>query len=127
MLIRAFTLAGAYVLLLCCLSALGQTTQSNPSIHPTKASPDTDDTIAILEVGAATNWNFSGGAATFAPNLAAECTPSKTGLNWRRSFRIRQSKPTVDKCGCLAVQATGVSSATRWSGMFASPGRMSAR
>jgi hypothetical protein len=42
-------------------------------------------------------------------------------------YRIRQSKPTVDKCGCLAVQATGVSSATRWSGVFASPGRMSAR
>ena len=79
MLIRAFTLAGAYVFLLCCLSALGQTTQSNPSIHPTKASPDTDDTIAILEVGAATNWNFSGGAATFAPNLAVECTPIE---NW---------------------------------------------
>src|ERR1700691_4566237 len=79
MLIRAFTLAGAYVLLLCCLTAVGQTAQSNPSIHPTKASTDTDDTVAILEVGAATNWNFSGGAATFAPNLAAECTPIE---NW---------------------------------------------
>jgi hypothetical protein len=41
--------------------------------------------------------------------------------------RIRQSKPTVDKCGCLAAQAAGVSSAMRWSGAFASPGRMSAR
>jgi hypothetical protein len=79
MLIRAFTLAGAYVLLLCCLPAFGQTAQSNPSIHPTKASTDTDDTVAILEVGAATNWNFSGGAAMFAPNLAAECTPIE---NW---------------------------------------------
>jgi hypothetical protein len=40
---------------------------------------------------------------------------------------MRQSKPTVDKCGCLAAQAAGVSSAVRWSGAFASPGRMSAR
>ena len=87
MLIRAFTLAGAYVLLLCCLPAFGQTAQSNPSIHPTKASTDTDDTVAILEVGAATNWNFSGGAATFAPNLAAECTPIE---NWLE--RISSSK-----------------------------------
>ena len=30
---------------------------------------------AILEVGAATSWNINGGAATFAPNLAAEITP----------------------------------------------------
>src|ERR1035438_4438012 len=40
---------------------------------------------------------------------------------------IRQSKPTVDKCGCLAAQVAGVSSAMRWIGVFASPGRMSAR
>jgi hypothetical protein len=79
MLIRAFKFAGAYVFLLCCLPAFGQMAQNNPSIHPTKASTDTDDTVAILEVGAATNWNFSGGAATFAPNLAAECTPIE---NW---------------------------------------------
>ena len=77
--IHAFTLAGAYVFLLCCLPAFGQMAQNNPSILPAKASPDTDDTVAILEVGASTNWNFSGGAATFAPNLAAECTPIE---NW---------------------------------------------
>jgi hypothetical protein len=41
--------------------------------------------------------------------------------------RMRQSKPTVDKCGCLAAQGAGVSSAMRCSGVFASPGRMSAR
>lgn len=77
--IRAFTLAGAYFFLLCCLSASGQTASNDPSIHPTKAPKDADDTIAILEVGASTNWNFSGGAATFAPNLAAECTSIE---NW---------------------------------------------
>ena len=77
--IRAFALAGAYVFLLCCLSASAQTAPNDPSIHPTKAPKDADDTIAILEVGASTNWNFSGGAATFAPNLAAEFTPIE---NW---------------------------------------------
>jgi hypothetical protein len=33
------------------------------------------DPIVIVELGAATNWNFTGGAARFAPNLAAEVTP----------------------------------------------------
>src|SRR6201996_5082753 len=77
--IRAFTLAGAYALLGCCLPVFGQTTQNHSSITPTTASTDTDDTVAILEVGASTNWNFNGGAATFAPNLAAEITPIE---NW---------------------------------------------
>jgi hypothetical protein len=77
--IPTFTLIGAYVLILCCLPAFGQRALNNPSIRSTKASTDTDDTVVILEIGAATNWNFSGGAATFAPNLAAECTPIE---NW---------------------------------------------
>jgi hypothetical protein len=77
--VHAFTLAGAYVFLSCCLPASGQMAQNDPSIHPARASTDTGDTVAILEVGASTNWNFSGGAATFAPNLAAECTPIE---NW---------------------------------------------
>src|ERR1700677_4748342 len=78
--IHAFTFAGAYVFLLCGLPAFGQMAPNNPPIRPTIASTDTDDTVAILEVGAATNWNFSGGAATFAPNLAAECTPIESWL-----------------------------------------------
>lgn len=74
--IRAFTLAGAYVFLLWCLPVFGQVAHDSSSMHLTEASSDTDDdTVAILEVGAATNWNFSGGAATFAPNFAVECTP----------------------------------------------------
>src|SRR5580698_9435225 len=76
---HAFTLAGACAFLLCCLSAFGQEAANDSSIHPTKTAKDADDTIAILEVGASTNWNFNGGAATFAPNLAAECTPIE---NW---------------------------------------------
>jgi hypothetical protein len=79
MLMRAFALAGASVVLLCCLSAFGQAALNNNSIHTIKESDTGDDPAAILEVGLATNWNFTGGAATFAPNLAAECTPIE---NW---------------------------------------------
>jgi hypothetical protein len=76
--IRAFTLAGAYLFMLACLPALGQTSHDN-SINPATSSDDHDDPAVILEVGAATNWDLHGGAATFAPNLAAECTPIE---NW---------------------------------------------
>ena len=37
-------------------------------------APD-DDPAVILELGAATSWNTTGGSASFAPNLAAETTP----------------------------------------------------
>ena len=39
-----------------------------------------DDPSVILEVGAASSWNTSGGAATFAPSLAAETTPIENVL-----------------------------------------------
>ena len=76
--IRVFTLAGACLFLFLCLPAHGQTSPGKPSGHPQAASEDRDP-VAILELGAATSWNFSGGAATFAPNLAAEITPIE---NW---------------------------------------------
>src|SRR6202789_3133414 len=38
-----------------------------------------DDPSVILELGASTSWNTAGGAASFAPNLAAETTPIE---NW---------------------------------------------
>ena len=41
--------------------------------------PQDDDPSVILELGAATSWNTTGGAAVFAPNLAAETTPIE---NW---------------------------------------------
>jgi hypothetical protein len=68
--IPAFTLAGACVLLSCCLHVFAQA--GDPK--------DADDPAVILELGASTNWNFNGGAATFAPNLAAECTPIEDWL-----------------------------------------------
>ena len=55
-----------------------QASSQASSNHPQKAGEDKDP-IAIVELGATTSWNFSGGAATFAPNLAAEVTPIE---NW---------------------------------------------
>lgn len=72
-----FALAGACLFLHFCPSAQGQVPSSLPSSH-SQASVD-EDPIAILELGAASSWNFSGGATTFAPNLAAEVTPIE---NW---------------------------------------------
>jgi hypothetical protein len=72
---RVFALFGVPMLLLLCLAANGQTVGNNKSSHLNETSSDDDEAVAILEVGASTNWNFNGGAATFAPNLAAECTP----------------------------------------------------
>jgi hypothetical protein len=73
-----FTLAGACLFLFFGLPAHGQMSSQTSSVHPQETEQDKDP-IAILEVGAATSWNFSGGAATFAPNLAAEVTPIE---NW---------------------------------------------
>jgi hypothetical protein len=73
-----FTLAGACLLLFLSLPAHGQTSSKPSSGHPREASEDKDP-IVILELGAATSWNLSGGAATFAPSFAAEVTPKE---NW---------------------------------------------
>jgi hypothetical protein len=68
------TLARACLLLCLSLPAYGQTSSNVSSNPPQKVSED-DDPNLILELGAATSWNLTGGAATFAPNLAAEITP----------------------------------------------------
>ena len=73
-----FTLAGACLFLTLCLPVHGQSSSKTSSVSTQETGQDKDP-IAILEVGAATSWNFSGGAATFAPNLAAEATPIE---NW---------------------------------------------
>jgi hypothetical protein len=75
---RVFTLAGGCLFLFLCLLAHGRTSFGQSSGHPQVANDDKDPK-AILELGAATSWNLSGGAATFAPNLAAEITPIE---NW---------------------------------------------
>jgi hypothetical protein len=66
---RVLTLAVARAFLFFILPAHGQTS----SDHSQKAS-DEKDPAAILEIGAATSWTVSGGAATFAPNFAVETT-----------------------------------------------------
>ena len=55
--------------------------QSSPDRSPSLSEPATEekDPVAILEIGAATSWNVTGGAATFAPNVAVETTPIE---NW---------------------------------------------
>ena len=69
-----FTLAAACLFLPLSLPAHAQTSSKASSAHLQEVSEDKDPK-AILELGAATSWNLSGGAATFAPNLAAEITP----------------------------------------------------
>jgi len=66
--------------LLCLLSlpAHGQNAPRDVPANHQEAGEDHDPAV-VLELGAATNWNFSGGAATFAPNLGAEITPIE---NW---------------------------------------------
>jgi hypothetical protein len=74
-----FTLARACLFLFLCLPAQAQTSSHASSHHLQQVSEDKDPK-AILELGAATSWNLSGGAATFAPNLAAEITPIEKWL-----------------------------------------------
>lgn len=73
----AFTLLGACLLLFLYQSCHGQSAAGQAA--PLQRADEPDDPRAILEVGAATSWNTTGGAATFAPNLAAEITPIE---NW---------------------------------------------
>jgi hypothetical protein len=73
----AFTLNGAWLLLLLCQSCHGQTATGQAGHSQRVDEPN--DPRAILEIGAATSWNTTGGAAAFAPNLAAEITPIE---NW---------------------------------------------
>jgi hypothetical protein len=73
-----FPLAGACLFLSLCPPAHGQTPSKALCGDPKKPAEDKEP-IAIVEIGAATSWNLSGGAATFAPSLAAELTPIE---NW---------------------------------------------
>ncbi len=75
---RVFALSGACLFLFLCQPVDGQISLERSSAHAQAASEEKDPKV-IVEVGAATSWNFSGGAATFAPNLAAEITPIE---NW---------------------------------------------
>jgi hypothetical protein len=71
-------LAVSSLFIFLCLPAYGQTSFQKFS-DPVQPADNDKDSKAILELGAATSWNVSGGAATFAPNFAAEITPIE---NW---------------------------------------------
>src|ERR1700733_11612172 len=76
--IRVSTLAVACFFLFLILPVRGQTSPVPCFGRPQDASEDKDP-VAILEIGAATSWNATGGAASFAPNFAVETTPVE---NW---------------------------------------------
>ncbi|HTU32985.1 MAG TPA: hypothetical protein VMF66_04190 [Candidatus Acidoferrum sp.] len=61
-----------------CLPAHGQAAPQEPPIC-NRMTVDDKENKAILELGSATSWNVSGGAATLGPNLAAEIEPIE---NW---------------------------------------------
>ena len=76
---RAFRLAVASLFVFIgCMPAHGQSAPQDSSTR-VETAVDYKENKAILEVGAATSWNVSGGAAAFAPNLAAEIEPIE---NW---------------------------------------------
>ena len=70
---RVFTLAASLYTFVGCLPARGQAASQGSSTH-VETTDDNKNNKAILEVGSATNWTVSGGAAQFAPNLVAEIT-----------------------------------------------------
>ena len=73
---RAFIFVAASSLLFLRMPAFGQAAVGKQSVNQqVQTAKEPDEPVAILEVGAATSWNIKGGAATFAPNLAAEITP----------------------------------------------------
>ena len=68
------TLAGACLSMhFLCLPVYGQTSGQFSTTHVQSEVEDQEPKVTF-ELGSATNWNFSGGAATFAPNFAAETT-----------------------------------------------------
>jgi hypothetical protein len=73
-----FTITGACLFLFLISPVFGQTFSKVSGGDPQKTVQDKDP-VAIVELGAVTSWNLRGGAATFAPNLAAEVTPIE---NW---------------------------------------------
>jgi hypothetical protein len=72
--IRILALGGAFLFSSCLAYSQASTTHPSPP-----AIEEEKDPIAIVELGASSSWNFSGGATSFSPNLAVEITPIE---NW---------------------------------------------
>lgn len=77
--IRVFMFVAAATLLFLDMRASGQVFVGKQSDSRPQADVDREP-VAIVEIGAATNWNVKGGAAAFAPNLAGEITPIERWL-----------------------------------------------
>jgi len=71
---RVLILVAACPLLLLAVPVSGQASAGKQPPDAPQAGADKEP-VAILEVGAATSWDIEGGAAVYAPNLAAEVTP----------------------------------------------------
>jgi hypothetical protein len=65
--------AATCALLLLTWPVHGQTSVDHSK--PAQEAAEEHESAAILELGAASNWDTSGGATTFAPNIAVETTP----------------------------------------------------
>ena len=79
-----------------CLPAHGQAVPQESSTQINTTVNDKENK-AILEVGGATSWNFSGGAATWAPNFAAEIEPIE---NWLElEIGVSAFYPTIPRYG----------------------------
>jgi len=75
---RAFPSLAVCLLLFLCLPVPAQTPLKEQStVH--QPVNEEKEPPAILEVGAAANWNTTGGTPMFAPSLAVEITPVE---NW---------------------------------------------
>jgi hypothetical protein len=75
---RAFPSLAVCLLLFLCLPVPAQTSLKEQSTVHQPVNEDKEPS-AILEVGAAANWNTTSGTPTFAPSLAVEMTPVE---NW---------------------------------------------
>lgn len=73
--IRILTLAMTCAALLCMTSPGHSQTSSERLPASSENTSAEKDPKAVLEIGAAANWNVAGGASTFAPNFAVETTP----------------------------------------------------
>jgi hypothetical protein len=89
--IPVLALGGAFLL----LSWPGYS-QSSTNTSPAIAFEEDKDPVAIIEIGASSSWNFSGGATSFAPNLAVETTPIENWLELEMGASAYYTRNTTE-------------------------------
>jgi hypothetical protein len=95
------TLTGACLFLFFCPPAHGQTSSKAPCGDPQKAAED-KDSIGIVELGAATNWNLSGGAAT--DSASHQAKPKKEKPMMDPKIMARVSFKSVSPRGFTSIR-----------------------